>query len=221
MMKGFNDTDIESIINQTDHHAYIVFKKIEEPVRLNSQEEVHVIQNQKVLNVADVRWLSEYLPQDSGESTKKIVVIAAGITKQAQSALLKTLEEIHGGIYLFICLPPGTEILSTLLSRCYVVDDSKFSSSEYSAHFKKFINAKEKDRLIMINTMWEEGDVSRHSVIIQFLQDLELYTEKSIRNSSSGTHASVLRCKRVANNLRDAIYWGALHKGTLQSVAFI
>ena len=73
----------------------------------------------------------------------------------------------------------------------------------------------------MIDALWEQKDTSRHVGILQLLHDLELHMQQTIAKDAHTKKEHLYRCKKAGKSLRDGIYQGALHKGTLQLMAFI
>ena len=136
--------EIEYIIQEPQHHAYIIFgtHELKEPCK-SSDGLLYTMQTDKELTVDQVRELQEYAVQTTGDETRKVLLYAQGITTQAQNALLKILEETQQGVFFFICLPSGVKVLDTLASRCYVIE-SREKKSKLSEHFTQFIkkNAK-------------------------------------------------------------------------------
>ncbi len=211
--------NFEDICERPQHHAYIIFGTVPEHVETNVHEERYVIRIGKHLSVEDVRWLHEYAHHSTDAPMRRVILEATGASVQAQNALLKILEEMQQGVYFFIVFPPGTAVLETLLSRCYVVENNGEDGNALSEHFTEFIGAAPKKRLAMIDTLWDRGEGVRHTAILALLRDAEIYLHTAIR--TSGDADTVDRCRRAVEHLRDAVDHGALHKGTLQIFAFI
>ena len=214
---------MQHIIKEPQHHAYIVFGYVPTDLGVGQYDGVFVVETEKGLGVGEVRELQQYAFQSTATQERKIVLSAPGISHQAQNALLKVMEEAGGGTYFFLCLPQGTDVLSTLLSRCYIVsrNDAGLLSEDQSEHFSSFINAPAKERLAILDSIWDMGEGVRHSAILQLLQDIERYIHQRIRCvDGEEKRAEVMRYRRVTQNLRSGIYNGALHKATLQALAF-
>ena len=213
---------IQHIIKEPQHHAYIVFGYMPNELGVEQREGLFVIETEKGLGVGEVRELQQYAFQSTGAQERKIVLSASGITHQAQNALLKVMEEVSDGTYFFLCLPQGTDVLSTLLSRCYIISrsDTALESENQSEHFTSFINASAKGRLDVLDAIWDMGEGVRHSAILQLLQSIEQYIHQSIRRDGEDGREKIMRYRRVTQNLRRGIYDGALHKSTLQALAF-
>ena len=213
---------MQHIIDDPQHHAYIVFGYAPDELGVEHSEGLFVMETEKRLGVDEVRELQQYAFQSTDVHERKIVLSVPGVSHQAQNALLKVMEEVGDGTYFFLCLPQGTDVLSTLLSRCYIVSrsDVALEQKNQSEHFPAFISASAKERLAMLDAIWDIGEGARHSAILQLLQDIEQYIHQSIKRDGEKGREKIMRYKRVTQNLRSGIYNGALHKGTLQALAF-
>lgn len=211
--------EVQRIVQEPQHHAYVVFGYTPGELCAERCEGLFVIETEKGLGVDEVRELQQYAFQSDEARERKIVLGASGITHQAQNALLKVMEEVAGSTYFFLCLPQGTDVLGTLLSRCYIIDRDSVGadSAGQSEQFAAFINASAKERLATLDALWDTGESVRHSAILRLLQDFEQHVHQHIQE---GSGEEIARCRRVIGNLRDGIYDGALHKGTLQALAF-
>ena len=211
--------EVQRIVQEPQHHAYVVFGYTPGELCAERCEGLFVIETEKGLGVDEVRELQQYAFQSDEARERKIVLGAPGITHQAQNALLKVMEEVAGSTYFFLCLPQGTDVLGTLLSRCYIIDRDSVgaASAGQSEQFAEFINASAKERLAKLDALWDTGESVRHSAILRLLQDFEQHVHQHIQ---AGNGEEIARCRRVIGNLRDGIYDGALHKGTLQALAF-
>ena len=210
----------QHIIKDPQHHAYLVFGYTPDELCAERCEGLFVIETEKGLGVDEVRELQQYAFQSAEAQERKIVLGAPGITHQAQNALLKMMEEVEGGTYFFLCLPQGTDVLGTLLSRCYIIDRGGVSGGDQSEQFVEFINASAKDRLAMLDKIWDMGEGLRHSAILQLLQNVEQHIHQRIQGGGEQECEKIMRYRRATRNLRNGIYDGALHKATLQALAF-
>ena len=212
--------DAQRIIQEPQHHAYLVFGYTPAELCVERCEGLFIIETEKGLGVDEVRELQQYAFQSSDVQERKIVLGVPGITHQAQNALLKMMEEAEQGTYFFLCLPQGTDILGTLLSRCYIINKNDVSSERQSDQFAEFIAASAKDRLAMLDKIWDIGEGTRHGAILQLLQDVEQHIHQRIQTAGEQDRESITRYKCATQNLRNGIYNGALHKATLQALAF-
>ncbi|MDE0243347.1 MAG: hypothetical protein OYG31_01385 [Candidatus Kaiserbacteria bacterium] len=207
---------IERIIAQPKHHAYIILGDVPEKI-CSGSEHLYTLCSEKPIGVDDIRSLSEYATQSVGADTRKVVVRVPGVTHQAQNALLKVLEEMRRNVHFFLCMPLGTDLLETLCSRCFVVEVGQ-SVDGVSETFQTFLQSSVKDRLALIDTVWEEGEGVRHIKILGLLQNLEQHLHQMIID---GRQSEVQRARKAADHLRAGIQGGALHKATVQTLAFV
>ena len=212
---------IEDILDNPQHHAYLVFGTLAESIQPRPGRGLYVARFEKSISVEEVRWLHDYAHQSVGTGTRKVVLGAPGISFQAQNALLKIIEETQQSVYFFIFLPSGTNILDTLLSRCYIIETTDGNTETASSEFEKFITASPKKRLEMIDIIWNQGESARHITILRLLQDFEKYLHRCVAGGGAKDDKHTERCRRATENFRDAIYNGALHKGTLQVLALV
>lgn len=208
---------IEEIIAQPQHHAYIILGEVPEQICSGSGERLHTLCSGKDIGVDDVRVLSDYARQSVDGETRKVVVRVPGITRQAQNALLKVIEEMRQNVYFFLCLPPGVDVLETLCSRCFIFEVDRYQDG-VSRSFQAFLAMPVSDRLAALDSVWEAGEGVRHVKILGLLQDLEQHLHQCIVD---GDYESVKRGRRAANCVRDGIHGGALTKATIQTIAFV
>jgi len=118
-------------------------------------------------------------------SGKKIFIISmAGITIEAQNALLKLLEEPAEYAYFFLIIPSAHLLLSTVKSRMASIEIS--SQKEYSTfEGEKFLKLSVTKRLDMIKVLLD--DISKEKKTkqdaISFLNEIEsvLYTRQGVK----------------------------------------
>ena len=72
----------------------------------------------------------------------------------------------------------------------------------------------------MIDELWDRGESDRHAAILDLLHDAEKHAHCRLRERREDD-GDLSRCLRAAAALRDGIQNGALHKGTVQILAFI
>lgn len=212
--------DVTDSITNPRHHAYIIFGGIsDEELRRCGGKHMHIFRRETPLTVDEVRLLHEYASQSVGTDTRKVLLEIPGMTFQAQNALLKLIEEMHHGVYFYLCIPPGTKVLDTLLSRCYSIEAG--NGGELSERFEIFIVAKPAERLKMIDRIWEEGETVRHATLLRLLRDLETYLHRCIAIKDRKSPEHIRRCGEAADLMRVAIRDGALGKITVQTLAFV
>ncbi len=86
--------------------------------------DVSIIESQKAIGIPDVREIQNKIFLAPIRSDIKTIIVNTkfGITPEAQSALLKTLEEPPGDTIIILETPNIDEILPTIISRCKVIE---------------------------------------------------------------------------------------------------
>ncbi len=111
-------------------------------------------------SVRELRTMQELLP-DTG--TRKIYIVYADfITREAENALLKTLEEPVERTHIILSVPKPEVLLPTLLSRVRVVmpvqKKNNAESERREDEAKKFLALSRTDRLAHISKLVEKSD---------------------------------------------------------------
>ena len=133
---------------------------------------------EKAVGILDVRELQKkiYLkPIRSG--IKGILIDAtAGITTEAQNALLKTLEEAPLDTIIVLQVVNADEILPTILSRCKVIEiNSQNKKVDTSKHFKIITADRVGDKLKLAQDLSKDKNEALdflESLIIDLRKDL-------------------------------------------------
>ena len=63
----------EKIINQPQHHAYLIFADLPEHITSREKDNLYVIRSEKRIGVGDIRWLHDYAFQSVGHDSSGIV----------------------------------------------------------------------------------------------------------------------------------------------------
>lgn len=211
--------NIEEIIANPNHHTYVLLGYKPSPDYLAELPSTHLLAFEKALGIDDVRELQDYAIQIDSNKERKIVVVASGMTDQAQNALLKTIEELQDGVCIFLCIPLGTIILDTLLSRVFVIECTGEDLLE--KYFLPFIEATPAQRLKIIDEMWDLGEGTRHTTILAFIQNFEQHIHKKLKfQNDFDSKAASQKSIRAVYTARDALVNGAFSKSTLQLFAF-
>lgn len=143
------------------------------------------------LAVDDVRAIADYASLAPLSGRKYIVLAAGSATPEAQTALLKIVEEGTGRSVFFIIVPAGAAVLPTLESRCVVLkiqDESNntkegkeflgLSYADRLAVAEKFAKNHDREgaralvRSLLALAAEPRGDISRFEVLPQVLRDL-------------------------------------------------
>ena len=208
---------IEREILSPNHHAYLFFGTLPEQIRTTTTEGRMVLRYDHPLGVEEVRLLQEFALQSVTTGKRVLVCTAPGSSLQAQNALLKLIEDMQAGVYCFLCFPPGTAVAATLRSRCALLEEEV--QTQYSEEFATFLQQSPAKRLAFLDEIWAIGEGKRHARITQLAQDAECYLREGIRTESD--QKTLHRRRRLTRQLREALQHGALHKMTLQLLAFL
>lgn len=206
-----------NLLESPEHHFYIIYNEYFDDLKTNFSKDLHVIEKEEGIGVDDMQWISEYATSLPGSKKRRVVIYTPAITVQAQNALLKVLEELQEGIFFFLCVPEGIHLLDTLTSRCIILSKRE-KDEQISKEFKTFINSPIKERIKIIDEIWDLGEQARKGIILAFLQNMEIYIHKNL-TSDDAKH--IERCKKVKNILQKSIVGGAMNKTTLHLFAFI
>lgn len=180
-MNPFGDIRSDNV-----HHAYIVegnpeqlFEHLcvfcedtlETPVRANPDFS-HVVIDR--FSVTHARELREAQMKKTVADRKKIFVVSFNfITREAQNALLKVLEEPTAGTHIFILTPTRRMFLDTVLSRVIVLQGEARQADHISAD--DFLNMSYKDRLDtvakLVKDIKDEKQSKAEAIVL--VQDVE------------------------------------------------
>ncbi len=153
---------------------------------------------------------------------RRVFVIAMpDINREAQNALLKTLEEAPGDALFFFILPnPGT-LLPTFRSRAHVANVARSAVSQAPAiRILDFLKSPHQKRLDMLKSLMEkdEDDTRDLGSILSFLGSLEVALAKTpdgLRTARAKGLEAVYRARKYAADR------GALLKPLLEQVALL
>lgn len=175
-----------------DSHAYLVRDdSLETVISLLKDEGITVRGNPdfyavsyESLGVDDVRAITDYASLAPIGGRKYIIITAKSATPEAQTALLKTVEEGAGRSTFFFVIPTGAFVLPTLASRCVVLKWKEESGKGKEG--EEFLKLSYKDRLAMAEKFAKDhdregarslvrsllADASRRNLGAQALRDL-------------------------------------------------
>lgn len=205
--------NIDGLLKDPKHHAYVIFSS---SPQFEKEDSVISINFDKGILIDDVRSLQEVISLNTGKDACKYVITAPSITVQSQNSLLKTLEEIPKGVFVFLCIPSGTVLLDTLVSRCVLVEEEDFNENK---KFKGFFKKNSKEKLEILEGVWELGEGVRHAEILAFIQYSEVYLDK-IKDEGKDLDF-VKKLYSTISQVRSAIESGGFSKTTLQLFAFV
>ena len=208
---------LKKVLDNPEHHVYISYDKVDNDDLKNSvSDNFHLINKEDGIGIDDIEWLYNFAITMAGEKGRKVVVCTSNITYQAQNALLKMIENMQQGVYFYFCIPKNITILETLKSRCMIIESEE--PTKVSNQFKKFIESSLVERLIILDGIWSDSDKSRRTIISNFLKDLEFYIHTLIQ---SGDSWQIKKPAIILKTVHSALRTGAMHKSTIQSLAFI
>lgn len=208
---------LKNLLESPSHHVYIIYNEPISGLKTNIAEDFHVIEKKEGITMGDMEWIYKYSMFKSDTKKRQVIIYTPSITTQAQNALLKVLEDLGESVFFFFCLPEGTHILDTFISRCVVLFQ-KEGNSKLSEEFEKFIELPIKERISVLNNIWDLGEQGRYETILSFVQNLELYIHKNIMLFD---YEHTNSCKKIVSASHQSIVGGAMHKTTFQLFAFI
>ena len=207
---------LKKVLDNPEHHVYISHDKVDDDLKNSVSDNFHLINKEDGIGINDIEWLYDFAITVAGKKGRKVVVCTSNITYQAQNALLKMIENMQQGVYFYFCIPKNITILETLKSRCMIIESEE--PTKVSNQFKKFIESSPAERLIILDGIWSNSVESRHTIISNFLKDLEFYTHTLIH---SGNSEQIKKSATILKTIHSALRTGAMHKATIQSLAFI
>ena len=188
------------MLSSLTHHAYCLVGPREETLAplLHDLENAGVstrgnpdfrLEQCESMGIDEARSLKEAAERTALAGGRKIFVAAArGITKEAQNALLKIVEEPPFGTHFFLIVPSAETLIPTLRSRLCFLSTASAAPAEKSDRAASFLCAPTPARLKIIQGLLkkleEEGGKSD---IGSFLDELErtLALGKRVNNASS------------------------------------
>ncbi len=151
-----------------------------------------------------------------GIGTRRIFVITtAGITNEAQNALLKTLEEPPSDAVFFFVVPSPLMLLPTLRSRTQMLLMPRTEENVEVVDVKVFLAATAQQRLDLLKPLLEKDEDDKRDIgaVVGFLSALERGLAKTNRDFR-GLEA-VYRARKYMGDK------GALVKPLLEQVALL
>lgn len=156
--------------------------------------------------ISNARRLREIQMNKTKIGGRKIFVVAFNfITREAQNALLKVLEEPTGGTHFFIITPSSHVFLDTVLSRVIVISDFKEESGETDAG--KFMKSNIKDRLSMITklvTAIKNEKASKADAILLVRDIKKKIHKESLQNKNLKRLQKLGEIQKVEDYLHDS-----------------
>ncbi len=186
-----------------------------EGVRPHGNPDVY-IRTYAHFGVDDAREIRERAILRGSEGQRVFVLVAPGMTNEAQNALLKTLEEAPGDALFILVVPAPNMLLPTVRSRAQIlVLDG--AGGESVVDVRAFLAASPQERLDALKPLLEKGDDERRDMgaVLIFLSSLEHMLESAPREHIALALDAVYRARRYAGDR------GALLKPLLEQVALL
>ncbi len=166
------------------HHAYCIIgdkeKNLAELKKFFEKELKFTIKNNPdfwqgdydSLNIDEARQIAE-AHKNTPISDKKIFVITANfINEKAQNAMLKVFEEPRGDTHFFMLMPTADNLLPTLKSRLFIIDEENGVANKTA---KEFLEGSIKRRLEIIAELTEsiKNEEKSKIEVTNFINSLE------------------------------------------------
>ena len=194
---------------------FSILKK--EGIETKANPDVYV-QAYKHFGIDEARSLRSRASLRAFGARRAFIITAPDINREAQNALLKTLEEASGGALFFFILPSPETLLPTLRSRMQILELA--SAPRTGTDATAFLSADPAKRLDMLKPLLEKGEDDKRDlgVIIDFLSSLERMLEKGPEASRAARHEGLESVYRARKYIADK---GALVKPLLEHVALL
>jgi len=169
------------------------------------------VRSYKSFGIEDARELRERAALRPVGARRIFIVASPDISREAQNALLKTIEEPPGNALFFFIVHSPETLLATFRSRAQLlVLDSAAATGIVDE--KKFLAAAPAKRIDMLKPLLEKGDDERRDLgaILSFLASLEKSFDTKV---DEGALSSIYRARKYATDK------GALLKPLLEQLA--
>ncbi len=176
-------------INLPLYHAYICYfdsdtlsRRIESHIRLLVPDAlITTTDHSDGIGVHDIHSITHHIHTARSKNQPAILIVqTTSITIPAQNKLLKSLEEMGKGNYVFLCVPHDVSLLPTVVSRCrelYCIGKKEKIDGE------KFFTLPLQERFSTIDALIEGQDKNK---ISQFLNTLEMIYHARILKKGGG-----------------------------------
>lgn len=159
-------------MNLSNHHAWVLLGKPSKRaddlmVDLASGGTKMLRYDYAVLKVDDAREIIREATLADGE--RVIILTSLAVTREAQNALLKLLEEPRAGVTLAWCLPSKGILLPTILSRVMIDGASMYGAGEpvSKEEIKRILDEKDREAALMYldATLMKAHELERFSLV--------------------------------------------------------
>ena len=142
-----------------------------------------------IFTIDHVRELRHWQQLISQNGEKIYVAYISFITREAENALLKTLEEPVANTHIILAIPKPEMLLPTLLSRVQVIIPEK-SERSGAQKINEFLKLPINERFEFVKKLVEKGDDEYASAEVRekavaFFDDLEHYFAENISDVNS------------------------------------
>jgi DNA polymerase III delta prime subunit len=138
-----------------------------------------IYENKDKFTISDSRRIREIQLNKTAEDKIQILVLSFNfITREAQNALLKVLEEPTSRTHFFIIVPSANIFLDTIISRVNVITSE--NKKETKIDVKEFINSEVGDRIKTVTKLVTDikNEKASKSDAIRFVRELQKELEK-------------------------------------------
>ncbi|MDD5050764.1 MAG: hypothetical protein PHV93_03425 [Candidatus Pacebacteria bacterium] len=143
------------------------------------------------LTIQDARQIAEIQSKKAyGAGNKKIfLVLANKITREAQNALLKVLEEPTLDTHFFLLISSTEGLLSTLKSRLFIINTN--GENKWEKEAKEFLSSAKPKRLVSVKKMTDEisDEKKTKADAISFLNAVEAILKEKVGTLKSKEEA--------------------------------
>lgn len=197
------DTRMHDINWTSLHHAYILFNSgreayetLLEKVKEKSEDYVFCrdYDTFTIDNAREIKYLQQEKSNNGG--SRFFVLSCEIITKEAQNALLKVLEEPSEHTYFFIVYRGGGELLPTLLSRVFQIRSAGQEMGDIPIQAKEFLRLGVKDRLDRIKELTGKGKEKEPELDTEKARALLSMIEKVVYEGKRGSDPSLQKIMR-------------------------
>lgn len=150
-------------------HAYVVggqrdtaracIEELLAPIGGLASSDSDIVVTEHVTCTVDVaRQLRSWQELSAVKNRKVYILYTDFITREAENALLKTLEEPIANTHIILAVPNPAVLLETLLSRVRVLVPETENISGGTSNAKKFLGMSRAERFAYIETLLEKSD---------------------------------------------------------------
>jgi len=113
--------------------------------------------NKQSIGIDSTKKLKDWLTVKPFNSPNKIAIIRKAdlLTTEAQNSILKQLEEPNPNTYIVLIVENPRSLLPTVLSRCELILDYRFSKEET---FYQFVNLSKKEQFLLLENILTDKD---------------------------------------------------------------